>query len=73
MKFNADKNKVMVLGGKKGLECDIRVHGGTIEQVSELKYLECVFNESGTGDDECCMKVASGRKVVGPIRHLVNA
>ena len=40
-----------------------------LEQVSEFKYLGYVLNESGTDD----RKVASGRKVAGAIRSLVNA
>ena len=35
------KSKVMVLGGKEGLECEIRVDGTPLDRVSELKYLEC--------------------------------
>ena len=40
--------------------------------MSEFKYLGYVLNESGTDDDKCCRKVASGRKVAGAIRSLVN-
>ena len=29
-------------------------------------------NESGTDDAECCRKVASGKKVAGAIRSLIN-
>ena len=32
-----------------------------------------VLNESGTDDTECLRKAASGRKVAGAIRSLVNA
>ena len=38
-KINADKSKVMVLGGEEGLECEICVDGARLEQVSEFKYL----------------------------------
>ena len=31
------------------------------------------MNESDTGDAKCCTMVASGRKVAGAIRSLVNA
>ena len=47
--------------------------GARLEQVSEFKYLGCVFNKSGTEDAECCRKVASGRKVSGAIRSQANA
>ena len=33
----------------------------------------CVLDESGTDEVECSRKVASGRKVTGVIRSLVNA
>ena len=38
-----------------------------------IKYLRCVLDESGTDGAECSMKVASGRRVAGAIRSLVNA
>ena len=43
-----------------------------LEHVSELKYLECVLDESGTDEVESCRKVASGRRSTGAIRFLVN-
>ena len=33
----------------------------------------CVLDESGTDGAECSRKVASGRRVAGAIRSLVNA
>ena len=40
----------------------------------EFKYLGCVLDESSTdGAAECTRKVASGRRVAGAIRFLVNA
>ena len=44
-----------------------------LEHVSEFKYLWCILDESGTCGAECSRKVASGRKVAGAIRSLVNA
>ena len=70
LKFNASKSKVMVLNGEEGLECEIRVDGIRLKQVSEFKYLGCVFDESRA---ECSRKVGSGRGGVGAIRYLVNA
>ena len=43
-----------------------------LEDVSEFKYLGCVLDKSGTDGEECSRKVASGRRVVGAIRSLVN-
>ena len=68
LKVNAGKSKVIVLGGEKGLECEIFVDGMRLEHVSEFKYLGCVMNESGTDEAECRRKVASGRRVTGAIR-----
>ena len=70
LKVNAVKNKVMVLNG---LECVVHVDGIRLEHVSEFKYLGCVLDESGTDAAECSRKVASGRRVTGDIRSLVNA
>ena len=42
---NADKSKVILLGGEEGLECEICVDGVLLEQVSEFKYLECILDE----------------------------
>ena len=73
LKVNAGKNKVMVLGGEDGMECEVCVDGIRLEHVSEFKYLGCVLDESGTDDAECSRKVASGRTVAGAIRSLVIA
>ena len=73
LKVNAGKNKVMVLGGEEGLECEVCVDGIRLEHVSEFKYLGCVLDESGIDEGECSRKVASGRRVAGAIMCLVNA
>ena len=45
---NADKSKMMVLGGEEGLKCETYVDRAQVEQqVSELKYFGCVLDESG--------------------------
>ena len=44
-----------------------------LEHVSEFKYLGCVLDESCTDEAKCRRKVASGRRVAGGIRSLVNA
>ena len=62
----------MVLNGGEGLVCEVHVDGIRLEHVSEFKYLGCVSDESGTDGAECSRKVASGRRVAGPIRSLVN-
>ena len=63
----------MVLNGEKRLECEVYIDGIRLEHVSELKYLGSVLDESGTDGGECSRKVASGRRVAGAIRSLVNA
>ena len=40
---------------------------------SKFKYLGCALKESGTDGAECNRKVASGKRVAGVIRSLVNA
>ena len=42
LKVNAGKNKVMLLGGEEGSECEVCVNGIRLEQVSIFKYLGCV-------------------------------
>ena len=58
--------------GRKGWS-EVCVDEISWEHVSEFKYLGCVLNESGTDEAECSRKVASGRRVAGAIRSLVNA
>ena len=41
--------------------------------MSEFKYLGCVLDESGRDEAECSRKVASGRRIAGDIKSLVNA
>ena len=73
LKVNPGRSKVMVLNGEEGLECEVHVDGIRFEHGSEFKYLGNVLDESGTDKAECNRKVASGRRVVGAIRSLVNA
>ena len=44
-----------------------------MKHVSEFKYLGCILDESGTEWAECSKEVASGMRVVGAIRSVVNA
>ena len=69
LKVNTNKSKVVIFGGKEGLECGIRVDGEQLEQASELKYFECVLDESGMDVTECHRKVASERKLHMPSGH----
>ena len=62
-----------MLNGEYGLECEVHVDGICLEHFSEFKYLGCVLTESDTDGAECSKKVASGRRVAGAIRSLVNA
>ena len=39
LKVNADKSKVMMLGGEEGLAYESHVEGVQLEHVSEFKYL----------------------------------
>ena len=48
------------------MECEVCVDGIRLEHVSEIKYLGCILDESGTDEAEC------SRKVAGAIRFLVN-
>ena len=64
---------VMVLNGEEELESEVHIDGIRLEHVSEFKNLGCVLDESGTDGAEHYRKVASGRRVAGAIRSLVNA
>ena len=55
------------------LECEVCIDGIHLDHASEFKYLGCVLDESGTYKAECSRKVASGRRVAGAIRSLLNA
>ena len=73
LKVNAGKSKVRILNGEEELKCQVHVDGIHLEHVSEIKYLGCVLDESGTDGAECSRKVVSGRMVASVIRSLVNA
>ena len=53
LKFNTGKSKVRVLGGEKGLECEVCIDGIHLEHILEFKYLGCVLDKSGTDEAEC--------------------
>ena len=55
------------------MECEVCVNGIRLEHVLEFKYLGCILDESVTDEAECSRKMASGRRVAGDIRSLVNA
>ena len=73
LKVNEGKSKVMRLGREKGLKCEVCVGRLRLERASEFEYLGSVLNKSCTDEAECSKKVASGRRVAGAIRCLVNA
>ena len=58
LEANADRSNLTALNGEERLECEVRVDGVRLGHVSEFKYLDCVMEESGTGDAECRRKVA---------------
>ena len=62
----------MVLNGEERLECEVHVEGFCLEHVWEFKYLGCALDELATDGAEYSRKVASGRRVAGAIRSLVN-
>ena len=45
IKVKAGKNKVMVLTGGEGLECEVCLNGMRLEHVQEFKYLGFVLDE----------------------------
>ena len=56
------------------MKCDFHVDVICLESIfSELKYLGCVLDESGTDGAECSRNVLNERKVAGAIRSLDNA
>ena len=73
LKVNAGKSEVMILNGEEELECEVHVDGIRLEHLSEFKYLGCVLDESDIDGVECSRKVASGIRVAGAIRFLVNS
>ena len=73
LKVKACKSKVIVLGREEGLKCEVCKDGIQLKHVLEFKYLGYVLDKSSTYKVECRRKVASGRRVAGDIRSLVNA
>ena len=65
LEVHTGKSKVIVLNGEEGLECKVHVDGIRLEHVSEFKYLECVWDQSGIDEADCSRKVVSGRRVAG--------
>ena len=63
----------MVMNGKERPKYELHIDEIHLKYVFELKYLGCVLDISGTDGAECSRKVASGRRVAGDIRSLVNA
>ena len=72
LKVSAGKSKVMILNGEEGLEFEVHVDRTRLEHISVFKYLGCILDKSGTDGAKCSRMVASGRRVVGAMRYLVN-
>ena len=53
--------------------CQVHVDGICLEHVSEFKYWDVFWMNTGTDEAECSWNVANGRRVVSAIRSLVNA
>ena len=68
MKVNIGKSKVMVPNGE-----EVHINRIHLEHVSKFKYLGYVLDKSGTDGTKCSRKMASGRRVAGAIRSIVNA
>ena len=73
LRVTAGKSKVMIMNGEEILESEVHADGMHLEHVSEFRYLGCVLDKSGTDGPECSRNVASGRRVAGAIKSLVNA
>ena len=48
-----DGGTVVVLNGEEELECEVYVDGIRLEHVSDIKYLGCVLDRTGTDGAEC--------------------
>ena len=48
LRVNADKIKVMVLGGEQGLVWEVNVAGRQLENISKFIYVGLVLDESDT-------------------------
>ena len=70
LKINACKNKVMVLGRKKELECEVCADGIHLDHALGFKYLESILNKSIINEAECNRKVASGKRIANAIKSL---
>ena len=52
LQVSTGKSKVIVSSEEKGLESEVCMAGMRLEYVSELKYLGCIVDESGTDERE---------------------
>ena len=73
MKVNINKSKGMVLGGEEGSVCEVIVDGSRLGSASEFGHFGFVLDESGKDEVEYCGREASGMKLTGAVRSLVNA
>ena len=72
LKVNADKSKVMIMGGTEDDKCEIKLNGQVLEHVKEFCYLGSTVNDRGTDESDCNKRVMKERKTAGSIRALVN-
>lgn len=72
MTISESKTQVMHVGKtRKTVEC--RLNGNLLEQVSEFKYLGCMFSEDGRFMKELENRKINGNKVVAQLRsHVFN-
>ena len=69
MKINWGKTKAMIV--KRGGSCNVIVKREKIEEVKVIKYLEAMFNEEGSCEDEVDSRIGLTCRTIGALRKEV--
>ena len=63
LKINADKSKVLIVGGREDEGHVVSLDGKVLENVKEFSYLGSTLNGKGTDGNDCDKRVKKGRKI----------
>ncbi|MCP4337615.1 MAG: reverse transcriptase family protein, partial [Desulfobulbaceae bacterium] len=72
LKVNVGKSKVMVFERGAATDCEVRLNGQVMANVSSFKYLGSVMSKDGGLEDEMQERVQQGKRVVGTLKSVTR-
>ncbi|MCP4271470.1 MAG: hypothetical protein GY781_05805, partial [Gammaproteobacteria bacterium] len=72
LKVNVGKSKVMVFERGAATDCEVRLNGQVMANVSSFKYMGSVMSKYGGLEDEMEERVQQGKRVAGTLKSVTR-